>query len=284
MKPRVKKNCRGLIALFSKDSYDVFREEMIALSEGKTEFRSEAVNLTLKGAEKYILLNLSVMPGHEHTLSNVLVSTTDISAMKRLENDLRESEEKYRRIFETAHDAILLADTDTGIILEANIKAAKLLGMNTDEIVGMHFTQLHPKEEAHIHRKQFKNHANLGGTVSENVVICRKDSDWIPVSISSGVINIKGRRYISAIFRKLPDRGLPRAQHFKSIKGAQRLSRREYDIVRLIASGLTTKEVAENLCISSKTVQTHRTRIMQKLNLHRINDLVRYAVTSGMVE
>ena len=53
----------GLSSIFSKESYDVFREEIVALSQGKTEFSSEAVNLTLTGEEKHILLKLFVLPG-----------------------------------------------------------------------------------------------------------------------------------------------------------------------------------------------------------------------------
>ena len=80
--------CKGLNSVFSKESFDIFREEIIALSEGKTEFQSEAVNLTLKGEEIHILLKLNVMPGCEQTLSSVVVSTIDITGMKRLEEDL----------------------------------------------------------------------------------------------------------------------------------------------------------------------------------------------------
>ena len=275
--------CKGLNSVFSKESFDVFREEIIALSEGKTEFQSEAVNLTLKGEEIHILLRLNVMPDHAQTLSSVVVSTIDITGMKRLEEDLRESEEKYRRIFETAHDALLVADTDTGIILEANKEAEELFGRPADEIVGMHFTQLHPKEETDILREQFKDHVSRRGEISENIVICHKGGGRVPVSIRSSVIQIKGRKYISAIFRQMPNNARPKVQNVNR-EATQMLSARECEVVRLIASGLTSKEVAENLHISNKTVQTHRTRIMHKLNLHRVNDLVRFAVTSGLFE
>jgi len=63
---------------------------------------------------------------------------------------------------------------------------------------------------------------------------------------------------------------------------ASLLSRREREVLRLIASGKTNREIAEELCISLKTVETHRTRIMQKLDLHNTADLVRYAIKSGI--
>jgi DNA-binding NarL/FixJ family response regulator len=62
------------------------------------------------------------------------------------------------------------------------------------------------------------------------------------------------------------------------------LTMREREILRLIASGLTNKQIAQQLFISVKTVETHRTHIMQKLDVHTTADLVRFAMKSGMIE
>ena len=56
------------------------------------------------------------------------------------------------------------------------------------------------------------------------------------------------------------------------------LSPREKEVVSLIASGLTNRQIAEKLFVSVKTVDTHRTRVMGKLSLHTTADLVRYAM------
>ena len=61
------------------------------------------------------------------------------------------------------------------------------------------------------------------------------------------------------------------------------LSDRERDVLRLIAQGRTANEIAQMLVISPYTVQTHRDHIMEKLNLHRKADLIRYAVRVGIV-
>lgn len=63
-----------------------------------------------------------------------------------------------------------------------------------------------------------------------------------------------------------------------------RLSAREREIVQLLAEGKTNKEVASHLHISVKTVETHRSHIMQKLNLNSVSDLVRYAIRNKMVD
>ncbi|MDR7422269.1 MAG: response regulator transcription factor [Armatimonadota bacterium] len=62
------------------------------------------------------------------------------------------------------------------------------------------------------------------------------------------------------------------------------LTERERQVVRLIANGKTNREIAEALHISVKTVETHRTHIMEKLDLHDRAHLVRYAVRKGLID
>jgi len=61
------------------------------------------------------------------------------------------------------------------------------------------------------------------------------------------------------------------------------LSRREKEIFRVLASGKTNREIADLLYISISTVETHRTNIFQKLNLHSLAELILYAVRKGLV-
>jgi DNA-binding NarL/FixJ family response regulator len=62
------------------------------------------------------------------------------------------------------------------------------------------------------------------------------------------------------------------------------LTPREQEILRLLAEGLNAREIADKLCISSKTVENHRTNIMHKLNLQNPIDLVRYAAKIGLID
>ena len=62
-----------------------------------------------------------------------------------------------------------------------------------------------------------------------------------------------------------------------------RLTAREREILKLIAEGMTGREIAELLFISVKTVQGHRTKIMEKLDLHNRTELIKYAVRKGLV-
>ena len=63
--------------------------------------------------------------------------------------------------------------------------------------------------------------------------------------------------------------------------GRARLSEREEDVIKLIASGFSNKEIASRLAISVKTVETYKSRSLQKLGLHSRADIVRYSVAQG---
>jgi len=62
---------------------------------------------------------------------------------------------------------------------------------------------------------------------------------------------------------------------------ADQLSHREIEIITLIAEGKSSKEIAEILFLSFRTIQNHRTKIMKKLNLKKNTDLVKYAIRKG---
>lgn len=62
------------------------------------------------------------------------------------------------------------------------------------------------------------------------------------------------------------------------------LTEREREILKLVAEGYTNREIAESLFISVKTVETHKANIMEKLNLHKRAELVRYAIRKGILQ
>lgn len=78
---------KGLVKIFRKESYRVFTEELIALTTGKTVFECEASTQTLTGKRNYVIFKLLILPGYEETWSKVLVSMTDITERKKVEEE-----------------------------------------------------------------------------------------------------------------------------------------------------------------------------------------------------
>jgi DNA-binding NarL/FixJ family response regulator len=61
------------------------------------------------------------------------------------------------------------------------------------------------------------------------------------------------------------------------------LTPRQREVLQLIAEGHGTKEIAARLCLSAKTVETHRAQLMERLGIHDVAGLVRYAIRTGIV-
>jgi len=113
-------------------------------------------------------------------------------------------ERKYRTLFEIAPDAIFVADTATGIIIDANNRAAELLGMPLDEIIGMHQTQVHPTEDSELYREIFMDLVNKGaGIYSNDVYLCNNKGQKIPIEISAAVTKLDDQDIIYGIFRDI---------------------------------------------------------------------------------
>jgi DNA-binding NarL/FixJ family response regulator len=70
----------------------------------------------------------------------------------------------------------------------------------------------------------------------------------------------------------------------EDVLARRRLTPRETEVLQLIAEGRTMPEIATTLAISTKTVETHRYRLMDRLNLHHVAGLVRHAVHLGLVQ
>ncbi|WP_137286047.1 PAS domain S-box protein [Halorussus salinisoli] len=147
----------------------------------------------------------------------------DVTDRKRREAELEASREKYRKLVETAPDAVFLVDAETGTIIDTNDAAEQLLGKSREEIVGMHQSELHPPEEAERYRRLFEEHVESGGVTREDddYYVVRDDGREVPVEISAGVAEIGGRTINQAVFRDITGR----KQYEETLAGLREVTR-----------------------------------------------------------
>ncbi|MBL6765140.1 MAG: response regulator transcription factor [Verrucomicrobiae bacterium] len=94
----------------------------------------------------------------------------------------------------------------------------------------------------------------------------------------------KGETYLSPVVSKgVVDNLIALSAGGENAEAAGLLTPRQREILQLIAEGKSTKEIAALLGVSVKTVETHRTQLMARLDIHEIAGLVRYAIRIGLV-
>jgi DNA-binding NarL/FixJ family response regulator len=95
----------------------------------------------------------------------------------------------------------------------------------------------------------------------------------------------RGNAFFSpAIAKRLRDQCREAFSSGQPVKRTTELTSREAEVLQLIAEGFSNKQIAAELTISIKTVEKHRQQVMNKLNIHDVAGLTRYALSKGMVE
>ena len=95
-------------------------------------------------------------------------------------------------------------------------------------------------------------------------------------------VALEGRTYLSPAIAHVLVRESIEQWSVSAEPMGRGISSREREILQLVAEGRSSKEMAESLYVSVKTIETHRKQIMNKLNLHSIAELTKYAVREGV--
>lgn len=149
----------------------------------------------------------------------------DITERKRMEEVLRESEEKYRSLLDHAYDAIMIAEFD-GHILEINEKAEQLMGYTKEELLDSNISRLHPEEERERALRAFREMREGTIHVLFDTKVLKKDGTSVSVDISGGVIAFGGKKVVQGICRDITVRkdmeeALAKSEHrFRSLSEA----------------------------------------------------------------
>ena len=154
-----------------------------------------------------LMLEVSERPCFEEgKVAGLIGVARDVTERVRVEEALRESQRKYHHLFHNLYDAALLADAETGCLLDANAQAESLLGRPRSELIGLHFTELHPPGLAQEYRRRFQAHRDPGGAMDYDGEAMRKDGTSVPVTISVSQVTIGGRQCLLALFRDITER------------------------------------------------------------------------------
>ncbi len=160
--------------------------------------------------------------GSEYILTVML----DITNQKRMEQELRESASQFRGLFDQAADAIFIAESETGILLNANQKACELLKSPLDKVIGKHLKELHPPSLMEYSENKFIEHRQetekgLPSSAVESKLLC-SDGTEIPVEVRASQIIYQGKKCLMGIFRDITERNRLEEERNRLIQDLQR--------------------------------------------------------------
>jgi len=214
------------------------------------------------------MASISVLIAEDHEIvrygiSSYLSSAEDITiAAETSTGD--ECIELYKQ---TQPDICLL---DISMPGKSGIEAAKeIRNINPDAkilILSMHIDQAKLKELLNV---------GIDGYLVKDI-----EKDELLRSIRAVV---KGQRVFSKAISDMMTRSFLSREESGQPSPGKKLTKREKEIITLIAKGLTSNEIADKLYISPRTVDTHRSNLMEKLELKNIAELVRYAIKHDLI-
>jgi PAS domain S-box-containing protein len=217
----------GLAGLFTEESFDSFRKQLVEMAEGSTIFRNEYTALTFSGEKKRISLTWSVAPGYEKSFSRVFVSTVDITERKLMEDELKrystqleqliaertgalqESEKKYRSLVENIPDVAWTTD-QTGGTAFISPNVTRVYGYSPEEIYESGDTvwlgRVHREDLPHV-QEAFDTLFTKNRAFDVEYRIKRKDGNWIWLHDRSVSTYEKGgMRYADGVFSDITRR------------------------------------------------------------------------------
>lgn len=161
------------------------------------------------GRHGHYLANGQALRNEQGRAIILVGSLTDRTLMQRVEQQLEDTQKRFTVLFHHMNDAAVLADIETGMILEANQPAERLWRKSISELVGCHQSELHPPMLTDVAKKAFRDHVAALMTNKRDsiqVPILRSDGTEVPAEISSSLIELEDKVMVLGVFRDISDR------------------------------------------------------------------------------
>ena len=188
----------------------------------------------------------------------------DISERSRLEKALADSEVRYRRLFETAQDAILILDEPSGKILDANPFIKEMLGCSHAEIVGKELWQIGMFRDADENKAAFRELQAKGYIRYEHLPLKTKDGKPIEVEFVSNVYQVDQRKVIQCNIRDITERSRLERQTHEQAEALAELHQRKDEFLAMLSHELRNPLSAISSALHVLRLQDNENPIQQR--------------------
>lgn len=176
------KNIRDVLAPKVRDQFEDYMKQI--LNEGGT---SGTMLVQTRTGEHRLLEYYNSLRTEGVAAPIVRGIARDITEERRAERAVRESEERYRELFENSKDAFYVHDIN-GLYTSVNRAAEKLSGFRREEIIGKHFSEFMTPEHARQVERQLQKKLDTGGETTYEIEMINRKGRAVPVEISSRLI------------------------------------------------------------------------------------------------
>jgi diguanylate cyclase (GGDEF)-like protein/PAS domain S-box-containing protein len=158
----------------------------------------------------------------------------DITEGKRTEDSLKETELKFRIIFESASDGIILLNVSEGKFSDANEKICNMLGYTCEELLELSIHDIHPQESIPFVLEQYEEVLKKEGYIAKDIPVIRKDKTVFFADISGSPITLGGKEYSLGIFRDITERKRAEAELLEEQQRFKALADQSSDIIVVV--------------------------------------------------
>jgi len=130
----------------------------------------------------------------------------EIEERRRAEEALRESEEKYRTIFNEARDGMVLIDRETGLITDCNPEFERQTGRQLKQLKTMKIWQIRPSEKQETARGKFLKIKGTGEGGSTELEFGKPDGEIVPIEFVTRAVRLEDKKYLLSISRDVSER------------------------------------------------------------------------------
>jgi PAS domain S-box-containing protein len=237
---------------------------------------SIAVEGMKAGLEDYVLKSPQQLVCLGAIVQSLLLAAGQRETLRASHEVARACQEKWQALITAAPLALIAIDLE-GRVTTWNPAAERLFAWSAMEVMGRP-NPIVPADRLGEHRDILER--ALKGEVVSNLETQRqrKDGTRVEVSLWTAVFHDSHGRMngVMGIFSDITERK-------REQKQLHHLTPRQREILQLMAGGKATKEIASMLRVSPKTVEFHRAQLMDRLKIHDVPGLVRYAVRNGLI-